>query len=118
AKGNIYHGALPRHPHCQSAHLVERDLLVVADAALGWATIDVVLHPVAGKDAHTAVVHADRKADGNLSLGLAQDGAHRLGEMEKLRGVVELLNGFLKRIEGRRHRSIRLRSMRRGSRWF
>ena len=37
AVGDVHDRALPGHPHRQGANLVERDVLVVADAALGRA---------------------------------------------------------------------------------
>ena len=76
AEGDVDHGALPGHPHGQGAHLVQGDVGVVADAALGRAAADVVLHAVAGEDLHRAVVHAHREVDGELALGLAQNLAH------------------------------------------
>ncbi len=116
AEGDVHHGALPRHPHRQRPHLVERDMLVVADAALGRAAIGVVLHTIAGEDLNGAVVHAHGEANGNLTLGLAQDGAHRLGQIETLGGGIELLNGFLKRGKSVGRRRTRRRSACRGLR--
>ena len=42
--------ALPGHPHREGLDLVERDVLVVADAALGRAAAEVVLDAIAGED--------------------------------------------------------------------
>ena len=49
-EGDIDDGALPRHPHRQGFHLVEGDVLVIAQAALGGTTGDVVLDAIAGED--------------------------------------------------------------------
>src|SRR4026209_412691 len=49
--------ALPGHPHRQGLDLVERDVLVVPDAALRGASPEVVLDPIAREDADRAVVH-------------------------------------------------------------
>jgi hypothetical protein len=55
--------ALPGHPHREGLDLVERDVLVVADAALGRAAAEVVLDAIAGEDLHRPVVHVDREMD-------------------------------------------------------
>ena len=55
--------ALPGHPHREGLDLVERDVLVVADAALGRAAAEVVLDAVAGEDLDRPVVHVDREVD-------------------------------------------------------
>ena len=52
-------GALPGHPHREGLDLVEGDVLVVADAALGRAAAQVVLDAVAGED-----LDADRRPCG------------------------------------------------------
>ena len=39
AIGDAHHGALPGHPHREGLDLVDADVLVVADAALGGAAI-------------------------------------------------------------------------------
>src|SRR4029453_6217007 len=53
--------ALPGHPHREGLDLVERDVLVVADAALGRAAAEVVLDAVAGEDLDRPVVHLHRE---------------------------------------------------------
>ena len=60
AERHLGHGALPGHPGRQRRDFVERDAGVVADAALGRAERDVVLHAVAGEDLDLAVVALDR----------------------------------------------------------
>ena len=51
AEGEVHQRALPRHPHRERLHLVERDAGVVADAALRRAARDVVRDAPAGEDA-------------------------------------------------------------------
>ena len=82
--------ALPGHPHREGLDLVERDVLVVADAALGRPAAQVVLDAVAGEDLDRPVVHVDREVDGELAARLAQDQAHARIEVEALGGEVEL----------------------------
>ena len=55
--------ALPGHPHREGLDLVEGDVLVVADAALGRAAAQVVLDAVAREHPDGAVVHLDREVD-------------------------------------------------------
>ena len=82
--------ALPGHPHREGLDLVEGDVLVVADAALGRAAAEVVLDAVAGEHLDRAVVHVDREVDGQLAARLAQDPAQPWVEVEALGGQVEL----------------------------
>ena len=49
---------------------------VVADPALVWASYRVVLRPVAVEDPYRAIVHAQRKADGNFSPRLDEHLSH------------------------------------------
>ncbi len=90
AEGDIDDRALPGHPHRQRAHLVERDVGVEADAALGRAAIDVVLDAVAGEHLDAPIVHAHGKIDDQLALGHAQNGAQALGKLQTFGGGVEL----------------------------
>jgi hypothetical protein len=57
AEGDVGDGALPSHPGGEGGDLVERDVGVIADAALGRAECDVVLDAIAGEDLDLAVVH-------------------------------------------------------------
>ena len=50
AVGDAHDRALPGHPHREGLDLVEADVLVVADAALGRPAAQVVLDAVAGED--------------------------------------------------------------------
>ena len=93
--------ALPGHPHRERLDLVEADVLVVADAALGRAAAEVVLDAVAGEDLDRAVVHLHREVDGQLAARLAQDAAQAGVEVEALGGKVELLLGDLPGIDRR-----------------
>jgi hypothetical protein len=68
AERDVDHGALPRHPRGERLHLVERDVQVEADAALGRAARGVVQHADAGEDLHLAVVHHHRDRHGDLLL--------------------------------------------------
>ena len=64
---------------------------VVADAALGRSERHAVLHAVAGEDFDLAVVHLHRARDRDLPLGMREDLPDARLEIEKPRGVVELL---------------------------
>ena len=91
AERHVRDGALPRHPGGQRRDFVERDVGVIADAALGRAERDVVLHAVAGEDLDLAVVHLDRAGDGDLPLGMREDLPDAGIEPEQARRAVELL---------------------------
>ena len=93
--------ALPGHPHREGLDLVEADVLVVADAALGRPAAEVVLDAVARVDLDRAVVHLHREVDGQLAAGLAQDAAEAGVEVEPLGGEVELLLGDLPGVDRR-----------------
>ena len=93
--------ALPGHPHRQGLDLVEADVLVVADAALGRAAAEVVLDAVAGEDLDRAVVHLHGEVDGQLAARLAEDAAQAGVEVEPLGGQVELLLGDLPGVDRR-----------------
>ena len=64
--------ALPGHPRRQRRHFIERHVGVIADAALGRAERDVVLHAIAGEHLDLAGVHLDRARDDDLALGMRQ----------------------------------------------
>ena len=83
--------ALPRHPRRQRRHFVERDVGVIADAALGRAERDVVLHAVAGEDLDLAVVHLDRARHDDLPLGMGEHLPDAGIEIENARRAFELL---------------------------
>ena len=57
---------------------------MVADAALGRATAEIVLDSIAREDLDGAAVHLHREMDGELSFGFAQDLAQTRSEMEML----------------------------------
>ena len=90
AVGDADDRALPGHPHREGLDLVERDVLVVADAALGRAAAEVVLDAVAGEHLDGAVVHLDREVDRELAARLTQDPAQARVEVEPVGGQVEL----------------------------
>ena len=52
AVGNADDCALPGHPHRECLDLVDAHVLVVADAALGWAAAQVVLDAIALEHLH------------------------------------------------------------------
>src|SRR6185369_5248953 len=47
-------GALPRHPRRECFNFVERDVGMIANAALRWTTRDVVLHAITFKHLYVA----------------------------------------------------------------
>jgi hypothetical protein len=91
-------GALPRHPHGQRLDLVEGDVLVEADAALGGAARHGVLHAVTGKDADGAVVHADRDGDLEAAHGRLEDLVDVGVELHALGDVTQLHQCHLERV--------------------
>ncbi len=91
AERHVRDGAFPGHPRRERRDLVERDVGVIADAALGRAERDVVLHAIAGEDLDLAVVHLDRTRHDDLSLRIREDLPDARIEPEQARGSVELL---------------------------
>ena len=88
---------MPTTAHFQVIHIARaltssrRDVLVVADAALGRAAAQVVLDAVAREDLDGPVVHLHGEVDGQLAARLAQDPAQAGVELESIGGEVELL---------------------------
>ena len=72
---------------------------MVADAALGGATAEVVLDAIAGEYLDAPVIHVDREVDGQLATWLAQNAAQARVEVEPLGGEVELPLGDLPRVD-------------------
>ena len=91
AERDVRHRAFPRHPGRQRRHLVERDVGVIADAALGRTERDVVLHAVAGEDLDLPVVHLHRARHGDLPLRVRQDFPDAGVEPQQPRRSVEFL---------------------------
>ena len=95
--------ALPGHPHRERLHLVERDVRVVADAALRRAARDVVRDAVAGERAHRAVVHRRRDRDLDRLLALLQHVDEALVDAERLGDLWSCCcasgNGFSRRCD-------------------
>ena len=89
AEGDVHHRALPGHPTGQGADFVERDVGSIADAALGRAARDGVLHAVAGEDFELPVVHHDRDVDDDFAVGLLQHAPQARIEIELFGGDVE-----------------------------
>ncbi len=107
--------ALPRHPHGERGALAERDLGVVADAALRRAHDARVLDAVAGEHDALARVHADRHRDHRGALRKAEalgDVVRDVGDRDRLVELrdrhpvqrrVPLELGMGKRFRGARH---------------
>ena len=66
-----------------------------ADAPLGGPPGHVVLDPVAGEQAHLAVVHSHGEMDDELSLGEPQEAAEAVLQAQLLSHSVELGQGDL-----------------------
>ncbi len=90
AVGNVHRRGLPRHPRGQRLHFVQRDVGVVADAALRRPARHVVLHPKAGEHLHLPVVHL--RGDGGFqdALWRAQNLPESEIELQVFRGHIEL----------------------------
>ena len=82
-----------RHPHREGADLVDRHVLVVADAPLARPATDVVLDAVAGEHLNVPVIHGDREVDGQLALRDAEHASHAVVEIEPIGREIELLLG-------------------------
>ena len=85
AERNVDHRALPGHPGGQRAHFVQRHVGRVADAALGRAARDGMLHAIAGEDFEPAVVELHRDVNGDFLGGRAQHLAHAVVQLEPRR---------------------------------
>ena len=90
AVGNIDGGGLPGHPGGQRFHFVQSEIGMEADAALGRAAGDVVLHAIAGKHFDLAVVELYGHGDFQDAPRRAQDLAQAGIELQELRRHVEL----------------------------
>ncbi len=97
AVGNADQRALPGHPHGQRADLVDVGLRVEADAALGRAAGQVVLHPEPVQDLDPAVVAAQRHGDGDLPPGGPEQVVEPVIEAELSDSLGELV---LRRLPG------------------
>ena len=95
AERNAHEGALPRHPHRQRLHLVERDVRVVADPALRRASRDVVrdAKPLERLDGAVVQSRRNRHGDGLLALGENVDEVRV--DVERLPYEAKLLLGQL-----------------------
>ncbi len=89
--------ALPRHPHREGADLVHVRVGVEADAALGRAAGEVVLHAVALEDLQRAVVAPQRDRDLHRPAGRREHLVHALVEAELLDRLVELVQRAVER---------------------
>ena len=89
AVGQADRGAFPGHEHRERLDEVEVDVRVIADAALGRAPADVVLHAPAGEHPDRAVVHVHREVHGQLAFDLAQASTRVVGKADDVRRGVE-----------------------------
>ena len=103
AERQLRHGALPRHPRRQRRHLVERDVRVIADAALRRSERDVVLHAVAGEDLDLAAVHLHGAGDDDLPLGVREHLPDARVKIQNARRALELLEHRVKNAAVCRH---------------
>ena len=88
--GQAQERALPRHPDRERRALAERDLRVVADAALRRAEHGRVLDAVAGEDDAAAVVHPDRDGEHDRALGVAEPLGDGVGDVRVRQRLLEL----------------------------
>ena len=82
--------ALPRHPHRERRALAERDLRVVADAALRRPEDARVLDAVAGEHDAAPVVHPHGDADDERALRVPQPLGDLVGDLRDRDRLVEL----------------------------
>ena len=99
AEGKPHHGALPGHPCRQGLDFVERDVGVVADAALGRPAKVVVLRTVALEDPDRAVVHPHGNGNDQHPFRPPQPLVDAGAQPQSFGGKVELVLGNFERIE-------------------
>ncbi len=90
AERQVDDSALPGHPEGQRGHLVERDAGMEADAALGRAAREVVLHAIARVHLDAAVVALERDREDDLPRGMGEDRLDPGVEVEQRRSLVEV----------------------------
>ena len=99
AEGNVHHRALPGHPAGQRAHFVERDVGRIANAALGRAARDGVLHAISGEDLDAARVQRDGDVNDDFAIRLLQHAPQAFVELQLFGSLIEsgslLLPGIL-----------------------
>ena len=87
AEGDADEGALHGHEEGEGLDVVEVDVLVVAEAALVGSEGVVVLDAVALEEPVVSVVHADGEVDHDLVLGLGEDDADAVLEVDGVCGA-------------------------------
>src|SRR5207302_8823940 len=90
AERNPRERALPRHPHGERLHLVERDVRVVADAALRGSARHVVRYAVSLEHTRVAVVHRNGDRDDERLFARLQHVDEVRIDREGLRDPAEL----------------------------
>src|SRR5215471_10591952 len=105
-EGNLHEGALPGHHRGGRLEIIEGDALVIANAAFEWSQDVRMLNAIAFEKSHLSVVNANGKVDDELVLGLAQNEANVVGQLDERGGPVEiLLDDFEKLVSGPRCRA-------------
>ena len=99
SEGHVDGGGFPGHPSRQRFYFIERDVGVIADAALAWPARHVVLHAEAGKHLNLAIVHLRRQGNFQHALGSAQNLPQAGIELQEFRCHVELNLRDAKRIQ-------------------
>jgi hypothetical protein len=90
AVGNIDRRALPCHPHAQCAHIIDRDLRMVANAPLCRTACNVVMDTVPDERFDPTIIHLDRKRHRQFTLRNSQDAAETGFELQEIGCNVEL----------------------------
>ena len=93
AVGQTGQGAFPAHPHRQRRHLAQRHVRMIAQAALGRAERQMVLHAVAGEHLGGPVVAMNRQGDRHGALGIFDAVALGVGDLQMVGHQVKLLAG-------------------------
>ena len=99
AQRDVHHRALPRHPHRQRPHRIERLVRMEADPALARSARVVVLYPEPAEDLVAAIIHAHRDRERVLPLRVAEQVAGRRVQLQQTRDPVELRLRHLERVE-------------------
>jgi hypothetical protein len=67
----------------------------IANAALGWASVNIMLHPIPSKHLHFSAIQAHGEVYGKLAFGLAQHLAQIIIKMQEFGRFIELGNRHL-----------------------
>jgi hypothetical protein len=92
-EGKGHECRLPTHHHGQRLGLIQSRVGFVSKPALGWSASDVVVHSVADKDFHRAVVEHHREVHLEDPFDLAENATSLIVEMQHLGRLIHAVLG-------------------------